>query len=275
VGAASPLCFWIAANPRGFTQRGAKGTLLHRPGLARPMSAEEKGAKDIPARRHGQHKPAATFFNRRGGRCFSGCDWSLCISLRTYQGFKPIAVVPSQPRPAHGVGPWHSSRKYTAVSPGSAVGDLCHSAPMPVLARTYSSGHFCSDSGSLLSRVPRQAPKNPMGTERMAGLFKGKRALSPMKLGLISTRMTELISPDRIPHTAPEVLNRLQNRVNRITGRLALEATAKARATRKATFMSFAIRARMIEATPTPTEASLATRICSSSVALPPRRTLE
>ena len=114
-----------------------------------------------------------------------------------------------------------------------------------------------------------------MGTERMAGLFKGKMAPSPMKLGLINTSTTELISPDKMPHTAPEVLNRFQNRVNRMTGRLALEATAKARATRKATFMSFAIRARMIETTPTPTEAILATRICSASVAFPPRKTLE
>ena len=176
VGAASPLCFWIAANPRGFTQRGAKGTLLHRPGLARPMSAEEKGAKDIPARRHGQHKPAATFFNRRGGRCFSGCDWSLCISLRTYQGFKPIAVVPSQPRPAHGVGPWHSSRKYTAVSPGSAVGDLCHSAPMPVFERAYSSGNLfrtpvpcsagCRDKRPKIRWEPRGWPGCSRGRGR-------------------------------------------------------------------------------------------------------------
>jgi hypothetical protein len=60
-----------------------------------------------------------------------------------------------------------------------------------------------------------------------------------MIFGLINTRMMEPSKPVKIPDTAPTVLKRFQKRLNRITGRLALAATAKARATKRQHFDSY------------------------------------
>src|SRR6478736_3143500 len=51
---------------------------------------------------------------------------------------------------------------------------------------------------------------------------------------VISTRHE--INPPYMLHSAPDVLNRFQNSEYRMVGRLALAATAKASATRNATF---------------------------------------
>ena len=55
--------------------------------------------------------------------------------------------------------------------------------------------------------------------------------LGPMKISTI-----DAIKPEANPQTAPEVLKRFQKIENRITGRFADAATAKASATRNATF---------------------------------------
>src|SRR3712207_9462724 len=82
-----------------------------------------------------------------------------------------------------------------------------------------------------------------------AGLLSGKRGSMVMigvaggsgfgpvnTLGLMITSTTAEIRPRSIPVIAPVVLNLLQKIVSRITGTFALAATAKASATRKATF---------------------------------------
>src|SRR5919107_3983045 len=88
----------------------------------------------------------------------------------------------------------------------------------------------------------------PRGTENSAGYTNGKMGSMGMigvsggsgfgpviTFGLSMIRTTQEIRPTRMPITAPVVLNRFQNMVSRITGTLALAATAKARATRNAT----------------------------------------
>ncbi|CJN27676.1 Uncharacterised protein [Streptococcus pneumoniae] len=127
------------------------------------------------------------------------------------------------------------------------------------------------------STVPSHAPRKPSGMEIIPGLDSGMSG-SPVKiappagshtLGLIDTSTSALIRPVRLPHKAPEGLNRFQKTVNTISGRFALAATANASATRNATFKDCAKIARRIESTDTATEAHLAAFICSFSVASP------
>ena len=114
---------------------------------------------------------------------------------------------------------------------------------MPVLARTFNSLYFASASGSRPSIVPIIAPKNPNGMLTMPGFSSGKIAFFPIKLGEIKINTSEEINPVASPATAPLVLNRRQKSDNTITGRFAEAATAKASATKKATF---AVGPRMI-----------------------------
>ena len=71
----------------------------------------------------------------------------------------------------------------------------------------------------------------------------------------MNTRTSELTRPTTIPEMAPVVLKRFQKIVNRITGRFALAATAKARDTRNATFIFCANNARIMDNTATPIDA--------------------
>src|SRR5215213_10140099 len=109
-------------------------------------------------------------------------------------------------------------------------------------------------------------PRMPRGTENSAGYTNGKMGSMGMigvsggsgfgpviTLGLSMIRTTQEIRPTRMPITAPVVLNRFQKIVSRITGTLALAATAKASATRNATFRFCAGIARSIAATEIPT----------------------
>src|SRR5215217_573491 len=106
----------------------------------------------------------------------------------------------------------------------------------------------------------------PRGTENSAGYTNGKMGSMGMigvsggsgfgpviTFGLRMIRTMQEIKPTSMPVTTPVVLNRLQNMVSRITGTLALAATAKARATRNATFRFWAGIARTIAAIEMPT----------------------
>src|ERR687895_2629238 len=100
----------------------------------------------------------------------------------------------------------------------------------------------------------------------MAGLVSGKRGSMVMigvaggsgfgpvnTLGLRMTSTTAEIRPSSIPVIAPVVLNLFQKIVIRMTGTFALAATAKAKATRNATFRLPRGIARTIAATEMPT----------------------
>ncbi len=71
--------------------------------------------------------------------------------------------------------------------------------------------------------------------------------------------------------TAPEVLNRFQNRLNSSAGRFAEAATAKASATRNAMFSFCAGIASAIATAPMPIAANRATRSSFFSVGFPSR----
>ncbi len=77
-----------------------------------------------------------------------------------------------------------------------------------------------------------------------------------------------------MPHLAPKVVKRFQNRVSRIAGRLAEAAMAKARATRNATLRSLAKIDRATATAPMTTAAIFAVTSSCRSVALPLRITL-
>src|SRR5215210_1568332 len=109
-------------------------------------------------------------------------------------------------------------------------------------------------------------PRKPRGTENSAGYTNGKMGsmgiigvnggsgFGPViTFGLRMIRTMQENKPTSMPVTAPVVLNRFQNMVSRITGTLALAATAKARATRNATLRLCAGIARSIAATEMPT----------------------
>lgn len=114
--------------------------------------------------------------------------------------------------------------------------------PMPVFAFTSTSSNFFASAFSLETSVPIIAAKNPSGIEMMPGLVSVMRG-SPTKMaapasgdqtfGLIATRIRELSKPTSIPVTAPVVLNRFQKIVNKMIGKFALAATAKASATKR------------------------------------------
>src|SRR6478609_2384627 len=72
-----------------------------------------------------------------------------------------------------------------------------------------------------------------------------------------------------MPQVAPLVLNRFQNSENRITGRFADAAMAKAIATRNATFSDWAGMARAIDTAPMQTAAIRPTLTSCLSVTLP------
>src|ERR687893_3283188 len=99
----------------------------------------------------------------------------------------------------------------------------------------------------------------------MAGLVSGKRGSMGMigvaggagsgpvnTLGLMMTSTTAETRPRVMPVMAPAVLNLFQKIVSRMTGTFALAATAKARATRNATFRLPSGIARTIAATEMP-----------------------
>jgi hypothetical protein len=72
---------------------------------------------------------------------------------------------------------------------------------------------------------------NPSGMLTMPGLASGKAGCGRgmvAKPGPMTTSRIDTSVPPRRPATAPYVLKRFQNPVNRRTGRLPLEATAKA-----------------------------------------------
>src|SRR3712207_9359385 len=75
-----------------------------------------------------------------------------------------------------------------------------------------------------------------MGSMVIIGVAGGSGFGPVNTLGLMMTSTTAEIRPRSMPVIAPVVLNLLQKIVIRMTGTFALAATAKARATRNATF---------------------------------------
>src|SRR6266540_5248975 len=95
-----------------------------------------------------------------------------------------------------------------------------------------------------------------------------------MILGLMMINTIEANNPVPSPATAPFVLNRLQKRERTITGRLADAATAKASATRKATFaVGPSTIATRIATPPTTKAVTRATRTSSPGERSVPRVT--
>lgn len=147
---------------------------------------------------------------------------------------------------------------------------------IPVLAVTKISSNFLASAFLLDRSVPAMAAIKPIGMEMMPGLASGNNgsptniaapSTGDQTLGLRNTSNKELTSPTNMPVTAPVVLKRFQNTVKTMMGRLALAATAKASETRKATFMFWANKARMMERMDTPMDAQRAATTCSLSVA--------
>src|SRR5919204_3698361 len=112
------------------------------------------------------------------------------------------------------------------------------SAPMPVCERTSISGYIAcarlSPPRASPTYVPTIANRNPSGMLTMPGFARAKAGCAAgtvPKPGPTITRRIDTNVPPIRPETAPTVLNRFQNNVKRMTGRLPLEATAKATAT--------------------------------------------
>src|SRR3954447_14032332 len=104
------------------------------------------------------------------------------------------------------------------------------SAPIPVNARTSSSADLSSSGRSLDSFVPSQPRKNESGMDTRPGLFNGNQWKStfwnsegllpvasttgaPETTGEKMISPTQVISPPYIDHSAPWVVNFLQNSV--------------------------------------------------------------
>src|SRR5271170_8008264 len=146
------------------------------------------------------------------------------------------------------------------------------SAPRPVFERTRSSLNLWDEDGSWLRNVPKIAPRKPSGMLRMPGFSSGKSGLAwkrwraaPVtvggsifiKLGLTRISPMEAKRPTARPATTPAVLKRRQKRERTMTGRFAEAATAKARATRKATLAVGPSRMAMLMATAPTTKAEM------------------
>src|SRR3712207_749659 len=108
-----------------------------------------------------------------------------------------------------------------------------------------------------------------MGSMVMIGVAGGS-GLGPVNtLGLMMTSTTAEIRTRSILVIAPAVLNLFQKIVRRMTGTFALAATAKAKATRNATFRLPRGMARSIAATEMPAAVMRAALNCSRSLASP------
>src|SRR5436853_4550384 len=110
--------------------------------------------------------------------------------------------------------------------------------------------------------------------EKMAGFLYGKIALSYLKtsthtVGLMTMRRTARKAPVKIEATAPAVVKRFQTIDRRSAGKLALQATAKARPTMKATFWVLKRKPKSTAQMPKTTVEIFATLTCSPSVAVP------
>src|ERR1700732_790488 len=119
------------------------------------------------------------------------------------------------------------------------------SAPMPVSARTSISAVSAGSGDSREVNVPTIPRMNASGIDTIPGLAKGNHAKSeclsidvgePDTAGEKTISTIVEISPPYMLHNAPLVLNRRQYSEYRIVGRFAAAATAKASATRNATF---------------------------------------
>jgi hypothetical protein len=123
--------------------------------------------------------------------------------------------------------------------------------------------------------VPTMPRRNASGMDTMPGLASGNQAKS--MLGIIAVFAPDtagektistmvVIRPPYMLHSAPRVLNRCQYSEYRIVGRFAAAATAKANATRNATFCPLARIPSAIAKTPSTTAVIRDTRTCSASV---------
>ena len=135
----------------------------------------------------------------------------------------------------------------------------------------------------LSSTEPSQPRKNASGMETMPGLLSGKIAklapgimdvLAPETTGDSAIRMIAEPSPPYMLQMAPWVVNLRQYSEYRMVGRLAEAATAKARATRNATFCPLAKMPPIMASTPMTTTVRRATLTSVAASALPLAMTL-
>src|SRR5690349_13937877 len=116
---------------------------------------------------------------------------------------------------------------------------------MPVSERTSISDCFAGSSVDFAERVPTAPARNANGIDTMPGFDSGQNAkfasgnievAAPETTGENTISRIADPSPAYMLHSAPRVVKRFQNSEYTIVGRFADAATAKASATRNATF---------------------------------------